>query len=394
MNSLTARWARGTAAREGTVLTAVGVWPLLAFLATGADQVVRRELEEAVGASAEQAVGPARDLLATLDRLPETGAALSVWTAADLLLEPGWVAGLPPGTHGLLTGDPVSDAARLDGWADRSTGGMIRRMPLTPRPDTRLVLAGALTVRTRWLHPFRSAWVCPESGPWIHQELAGLALAVPLEQLPDALSLAETSVGPVTELRLPGTGDIDVHLLLGPERADLGDVLTVGLDLLAGRHRRIPAAALPDGTPGPGLRIRQQLDTRPADRLSVTTVPFSLGAEHDLLATAPLFGLDAATGRSAHGFTGISPAELLIVSEARQTATATFGAAGFEAGAVTAVGMTRGSGGSVAQHRVRHVQVDFDRPFAFLAVHRPSGLALAAGWHTVPEPYLGTEDDD
>lgn len=47
VNGLTARWAGQ--ASGGTVFSAAGVWPLLAFLADGAGGAARAELAEAVG---------------------------------------------------------------------------------------------------------------------------------------------------------------------------------------------------------------------------------------------------------------------------------------------------------------------------------------------------------
>lgn len=47
VNRLTARWA--DAATGGTVFSAAGVWPLLAFLADGAWGAARAELADAVG---------------------------------------------------------------------------------------------------------------------------------------------------------------------------------------------------------------------------------------------------------------------------------------------------------------------------------------------------------
>lgn len=37
-----------------------------------------------------------------------------------------------------------------------------------------------------------------------------------------------------------------------------------------------------------------------------------------------------------------------------------------------------------ARYDVTHASVDFNRPFGFLAVHRPSRLAVVAGWVKSP----------
>jgi serine protease inhibitor len=62
-------------------------------------------------------------------------------------------------------------------------------------------------------------------------------------------------------------------------------------------------------------------------------------------------------------------------------------ALGFRAAAVTASGAVGASGAmSALRHVVTTVNVTFDRPFGFLALHRTSRLVLAAGWVTDPEP--------
>jgi hypothetical protein len=71
---------------------------------------------------------------------------------------------------------------------------------------------------------------------------------------------------------------------------------------------------------------------------------------------------------------------------APQAAMATFTADGFKAAAITALAM---AAGSMLAHERRsrklRVQVTFDRPFGFVAVHRPTGLILVAGWVAEPE---------
>ena len=59
-------------------------------------------------------------------------------------------------------------------------------------------------------------------------------------------------------------------------------------------------------------------------------------------------------------------------------------AEGFEAAAVTAFGAVAGSAPPEARYDGTYARVDFDRPFDFLAVHRPSRLAVVAGWMKSP----------
>jgi len=379
VNALTARWAQAVDPSGGTVFTAAGLWPLLALLAAGAAGPARAELEQAVGLSAEAAPAQARELLADLDSRPGTGSALGLWFRRSLELRPQWLAELPDHNHGTLTADPAADQARLDAWAARHTDGLIPAMPVGVDGGTLLLLATALAVRTDWVHPFTPHELAPQGGPWAGRRLTGLQRSTPLA---DQAALAESPAGRLTELRVEGGDGIDVHLLLGDDTMRPADVLRTGLDLLAGTRERIPVGALPLGSPGPGIAVTEVPSLTGEPALAVTTVPFTVTREHDLLAHADLFGLATAADPEGDHFPGITASTPLAVQAARQSAVATFGALGFRAAAVTAVAMRRGAG--VPNRRAKQVRVRLDRPFGFLAVRRVSGLALAAGW--VAEP--------
>ncbi|MEY9864074.1 hypothetical protein ABH935_009728 [Catenulispora sp. GAS73] len=69
VNALTKRWLAAVGADAG-VLSAVGVWPLLAFLADGADEETGRELSGALGVPVQEAARAARELLAVVEHTP------------------------------------------------------------------------------------------------------------------------------------------------------------------------------------------------------------------------------------------------------------------------------------------------------------------------------------
>ncbi|MFB7503872.1 hypothetical protein [Streptomyces broussonetiae] len=104
VNGLTGRWA--ATARDGTVFSAAGVWPLSAFLADGATGPARAEPSEALGLPADQAAGAARQLLGAPAALPDVDTTVGLWTRRALELCPQWAAGLPAAAHGVPTGDP------------------------------------------------------------------------------------------------------------------------------------------------------------------------------------------------------------------------------------------------------------------------------------------------
>ncbi|MGN5385552.1 serpin family protein [Streptomyces sp. JL7001] len=388
VNRLTTRWAaRAASGGGGTVFTAAGVWPLLALLADGSAGPARDELAQALGIPADDAAAAARELLAALDGVRGLSAATGLWAAADLPLEEGWSAGLPPGTRGTLTGDPEGDGKVLDAWASDRTGGLVDRMPVTLQPDTRVVLASALALTLKWAEPFHEFPRYGSDGPWAGRHLRNLVRTTPSLA---PVRVAEGSAGPVTILEVTGARDMDmdVHLLLGGPSASAAEVLATGVAAAGGALPSVGGDALPDGSPGPGLGIATVDASGPQPRLCVTTVAFSLSAEHDLLEDAALFGLLTATDSDYGHFPGISAGPLAI-SSARQSAMARFHAEGFEAAAVTAIAARPGGAARRASHRARRADVRFDRPFGFLAVHRASGLVLAAGWVTDPEPAVG-----
>ncbi|MEV7216351.1 serpin family protein [Kitasatospora cineracea] len=380
VNALGACWGRELGFEGGQVWTALGVWPLLAMLAAGAGGPAQAELERALGVPVEQAPSAARELLAQVRAVPGCAAALGLWTAREIEVEPDWVAQLGPSLWRQLTGDPAKDRAELDGWARERTGGLIHRMPVETT-GAQLVLASALAVRTSWAEPFQERRGPAADGPWAWQPLRRLSVTSPA--LFERIAVAEGSAGPVTEVRVAGAGEVDVHLVLGEPEAAPGAVVAAGFELVSGATWRMPMAGLPDGEPWPGLVLETVAAPTPRDRGSLETVAFAVGAEHDLLAHAGLFGLRTAAGAGSH-FRGISRSTPLRVGQAKQAATAEFTAKGFEASAVTAVELSRGGVGLPGLFRARHATARFDRPFAFLAVHRPTGLVLVAGW--VAEP--------
>ncbi|UQA91787.1 serpin family protein [Streptomyces halobius] len=376
--------ALGAVGERGTVLTAAGVWPLLALLAGPAAGPARKEPAEALGTDADRAVREGCELLGALDAADGVDAALGLWTRRVLALRPEWLTGLPLDLHGELTGDASADQNALDAWAQRHTDGLIERMPVRVTPDMLLVLASALLVRTTWAEPFRESPLRVTEGPWAGQELTGLHR---YRTAAEQVRVHHTPAGPLTAFDVPGDNGLAVRLLLGPEDMTGGEVLHHGLAALGGGYRTVPGAELPEGA-GPGLTVTEMASWGRHTAGGSGHRRFAVAAEHDLLERAGLFGLEAVMDNSCGHFPGLSETPL-AVSTARQTATATFGPLGFRAAAVTAV--TAGVAGvpPTPPYQARLVSARYDRPFGFLAVHRASGLVLVAGWATDPDGWDG-----
>lgn len=356
---------------EDFVLSGAGLWPLLALLAAGADDPACAELAAALDRPTENAQREALEIIDILRGGKATTAALGVWTREGVPLDHDWAAPLPGEVVGALT-----DQAALDRWADEQTGGLIDKFPLEITQETLLVLASALTARVRWRTPFEGyprvrgeTWP-DDPGPPDQQSLS---------RTTSNLSIAAVLDDVVTRVVVEGDGDVDVHLLLGTDQSP-AEILGAGLRELSGQAQ-VCLAADTGGRGGPGLTVEQLKSARPKDILELSLPSFEITSKHNLLANRDLFGLRLLSTSASH-LPRLSPIPLAI-SGGAQDVLARFFAEGFEAAAVTAFGAMTGAL-SELPYDVTYVSVNFDRPFAFLAVHRPSRLAVVAGWVKSP----------
>lgn len=373
-NDLTRRWLT-TRAEVPAVASGLGIWPLLAVLATGAVEATREELLEAAGIDIGQAADVPAALLDAVRSAPALRFALAAWAGPGVALDPEWVAGLPGDAIGSLTGDPAVDKPVLDDWASRNTGGLIEQMPIDLTRPIELLLASALSVRTTWRTPFEERYGPFPSGPW---EGRGKVLSATYRE-------EVLRVGPdAAVLTVPGDDDIDVLLALGREETPPQEVMSTLIDAAADPRWGRPAGGLTASLPAIGILLERYMGEAPQTAAETRAVvpAFALDSDLDLIEDAAPLGLELASDDELAQFDRLA-AQPLYVSQARQTSTAVFSATGFEAAAVTAMGM---SWMGMPQLHHEHVctVVTFDRPFAYLARHRPSGLVLIGGW--VAEP--------
>jgi serine protease inhibitor len=382
VNRLTSRWAQELPTGGNTVVSGLGLWPLLAMLATAADEPGRSELAEAAGVDAEVGAAKAVELIEAVDSARDLHAALGVWVHEQLKLSESFDSVVPAALSGTLTGDLAGDKAKLDAWATEHTDGLIREMPLEVTADLAVVLASALSLRTTWEQAFTEQVRQVHEGPW-----AGGAWHW-LERTDRDLGTVRRYDG-LTVVTVQGDADVDVLLGIGAAEARQGDVLAGLLAASAGAEGMDGAELVEQGEPGddvaPGVRIGQTTAPVPEVRLSLPS--FKVEAEHDLLELQQLFGLTTVTSAPRGGghFSALSP-DSLVVGQAKQTVLARFFATGFEAAAVTAMGLMRTS---MPTKQARRLEVSLNRPFAFVAVHRVSRLPVVAGWIAQPtEPAV------
>ncbi|WP_432946876.1 serpin family protein [Kribbella sp. CA-253562] len=381
VNSLTSRWAR-TLAPDNTVISGLGLWPLLALLATAADEPGRSELAAAADVDASTAARDAVDLIHTLDESADLHAALGVWVSDQLKLSESFDTVLPTELTGTLTGDPSADKAKLDAWAAQHTDNLIREMPLEVSPDLAVVLASALSLRTTWTRPFREQIKRVPTGPW-SGNWHWLDRTDP--DLDTVRVYDDPVAGPLTVVTVQGDADVDVLLGIGSPETPHSDVLAALVTAAASPASGRPGSILitqaePSEALAPALTLAQT--TSPKPDVSLNLPSFNVAADHDLLPLHELFGLTTVTrppGREGH-FSAISPTPL-VVSQAKQSVLARFYATGFEAAAVTAMGMMRAS---VPTTQSLRLDVSLTRPFAFTAVHRSTRLPVVTGWIQTP----------
>lgn len=389
VNRLGADWGARqalTASGSSTVFSSLGVWPLLAMLADGAAGAARAELAAAIGIAPGHAAAQTRSLLDMLQRSAALHAALGIWVADRIRLDPKWTARFGAESIGRITGEPATDQPVLDAWARRHTDGLIERLPVKVNGSTLLLLASALSIRLRWRQRFADAPRGIAAGPWATTDPV-VGLTRETSQLDD-LSVVRSPAGPLTLVTVRGDGDIDVILTLAePERTADQVLPTAIANLHAGASHRV-GSQLEPGETAPGVLVSDVPSVAPAQKLLLRTVGFDISGTHNLTEHSDLFGLGTARRNRRGTFPGIS-AEELAVDGAAQTAMATFSAEGFVAAAVTAITFMAGAAPSLRPRNAmtRLVEVDFNRPFGFVAAHRPTGLALMTGWVGRPLPW-------
>ncbi|MGV9414811.1 serpin family protein [Nocardia sp. NPDC003693] len=365
-NRLTARWC-AAAGTDDFAVAGCGVWPLLAILAATAAEPARSELAGAIGIPATDAHAAGLDLLRTLAESKTVTTALGVWIHRDLPLHEDWLAALPAGTADLIT-----DQAALDAWARRHTAGLIEKFPLDLTPGTLMLLATALLAETEWRQRFSEEGMLVTDGPWRGHEGPALVRRASGAEYISVLA----GLDAVTRVVVEGNSDLDVHLLLS--EGSPADTLATGIAALDGSVA--VHTELPEDNPGPGLFVSRVRNWSEEDVSEVWVPPFETHSSHDLLKHAEVFGLDSALDSTRGHFPGISPMPL-CVSRAAQDIRARFSATGFQAAAVTVFGVAPGCAEPQRPpYLVRKTTAVFDRPFGYLAVHRPTGLVVVAGW--------------
>ncbi len=362
--------------REGSVSSALGVWLLLAACASGAEGSDCAALEETLGCSAPEAA----ELLAAFMAEPPSAfkVALALWVAVDDAT-PGvaaWKQGLPAEVES----GPMPSQADADAWADRETWGLIRRFPMQIDEFTRIVLASALATKVSWEVAFDvvpAAEHLAVSSPWrdavarllwdgqpqqramiARTEAAGL-VAVHCATAHEDLTVVSVSGAPEIDRAAVLAGAYEVAATVCGDWGR-GACSLYDLALGAGHSWEISEREVPVLVPEPRI-----------ERIAGVALPaWRVEGKLDLL-RASAFGVAPALA-ALRALIGPRPDDQC---EARQAAVASFTRYGFEAAAVTALGI-RASTARLPSERTleRSVVLRFDHPYAAVAIAgRPPG---------------------
>jgi serpin B len=231
-------------------------------------------------------------------------------------------------------------ARQIDAWVRRQTAGRIDKLFGQLDPSTRLVLANALYLRADWEQPFTESSTTDAT----FTRADGSTVQARMMQRAGQLGYAAGDGWQAVELPYAG-GQLAMRVLLPTGRLTPADLLTPGT---------LAAVA---------ARLRPEV-------VAVSLPRWKASSQLDLSTLLRRLGLVAPFG--AADFSGIA-AEPLYIQQAVHRATITVDEWGTEAAAVTGL--------AFAVSGVAPPELTFraDRPFAFVIVHKATGVPLFVG---------------
>ncbi len=380
--------------REGSVSSALGVWLLLAACAPAAQGSDRAALEEAVGCSAAEA---ARLLAAFMADPPEAlHAAIALWVAVDDATDElaAWTRGLP----GEVESGSMPSQAEADAWADRKTLGLIRKFPMEIDEFTRIVLASALATKVKWEVPFEVVPAAEHRGvasPW-----NGAVSRVLWDGSADSRAMIA---------RTDAAGVVAVHCAVA--REDVTVVSVSGapevdrIAMLAGAYE-VAGTVCGEWGKGACSLFDLPLGTGHSWEISEREVPVFVPEpriERVAGAALPAWHVEGTLDLTRSSAFGTGPALDAVRQmigprpddecQATQAAVASFTRYGFEAAAVTALGIRTAALRRPQEHAIQRTAVlRFDHPYAAVAISgRPAGVlrGMSVGSPGPDSPFPG-----
>lgn len=360
------------------VASPLGAWLVLALAGSAADGARAEQLADVLGMDTEAAARAAGELLS--DPHPAVAAAAAAWT--DLASLDGWLTTLPDAVQ---TG-PVPTKPVADQWARDHTFGLINEFPLEDAATFVILLASALATKVTWLEPFD---VCPSKelrSAWSDE--VGAALRSPVGYGHSAQIVDSSRAGRIGVHRALAD-DVEVTAVIADENVSAADVLAaaheVACNPASAGNRPVSLFDLPLGDQ-PLWTITERDADDAGERADAVLPAWSASSTHDLLETDGL-GFEVA-GQALAERAGLR----YPIIEAVQSAVARYSRTGFEAAAVTALGVAV-SARMPQPGKFREATVRFGHPFAVVAT--TFGQQPDSVWHNLPvfSAWVTSPDD-
>lgn len=357
------------------VASPLGAWLLLALIAPAAEARLRDALAEILACDVDEAFAAASDLLQHPHAEVALGSAIWHSPTVETLRLLDLVRSLaPPADSG-----PVPSQAAANAWARERTGGLIEQFPLE-LTDVVVLLATAIAAKVSWEVPFELCGpddlLLPADEAFAGRPMLGNGAE------PEWCGFVESDVGLVAGFSARSQGGLVVTSVVADPAAEPAAVLDathrIAIAVAAGEPPKARSLFdLPLGD-GPAWRISEARVSSPGDERYEARLPAWEGqSDHDLLAAADV-GFGEAVSLI---FSLLPPASYL--ADARQSAIARYTREGFEAAAITSVGV-RASAMWADQHDRRTARIEFTRPHAVVAATEGDGhwdgLPVFAAW--------------
>ena len=398
--STLARFGRHLHAAAGDdhhVVSALGAWMVVALCGglAESDPVAGSELAEVLGADPLAAAGFAEALLARPQPLVSAGAGLWVRPHRETARLSKWRERLPDEVD---TGDIPSEES-LDRWVSDRTLGLIRRFPLTVKPEWVCLLASALATKVSWEVPFAVVGAA-ELGPHRWSGSLSRVLKTPSDPRHRQFLVDTPAAGPVAVHLASARGGLLVGSVIAADAAvPSGAVLAEAERIVTaeaarpGRTKRLSLFDLPLGK-GPVWDLFEEADApagslETGERFTSVLPAWSSRTELDLGAR-PELGFEAAAAAIGRAL------ELEKWDfDAGQSAVARYSAVGFEAAAVTALALAVAARMG-PRNTPRRAVVHFRHPYGVVAAsaNDPREPSPAA-WHGLPvfSAWVGEAED-
>jgi hypothetical protein len=303
-----------------------------------------------------------------------------------------WAGALPKE----LESGAMPTQQEADAWADRSTGGLIKRYPGAIDASTRIVLASALATKVSWMVPFQVVpaedHLAPDS-PWrsavsellwdegvIWGGMIARTQAAGLVAVHRAAARDDEDVAVISVCAAPEVDRASV-VAAAYEVAAVSGASSDGWDALACSLFELPLGAGHSWNISE-REVRTAIKQPPRERIAGAALP-AWHIESELeLGSAPVFAAGPAC-EALRGLIGPRPTDSCV---AVQVAVASFNRYGFKAAAVTGFGVAAAAMGSASEKSLERTAVlRFDHPYAAVAVAPSfSGLPLFTAWVARP----------